>query len=111
MSRNTDAGLGFVVIAALAFVSIGVNEATEFEDKLLLTRPGPRCSVTEKDSATRSILSELLRAKYFRSPTLCTVGSFEAVIFGPARTEVKLSRSRATDIDLDILALIDESTA
>jgi len=41
MSRKSDTGLAFAslfVIGALAFVSIGVNEATEFEDTITIDK-------------------------------------------------------------------------
>ena len=41
MYRNNNAGLGLAslfVIGALTFVSIGVNEATEFEDTITIDK-------------------------------------------------------------------------
>jgi len=41
MSRNTDTGLSLAslfVIGALAFVSIGIDEATEFEDTITVDK-------------------------------------------------------------------------
>jgi len=81
MSRNTDTGLGLAslfVIGVFAFMSIGINEATEFEDTITVEKTWTKMKCDGEGSCSEKYLVRATSGEVFQITDSLYRGQFRS---------------------------------